>query len=341
MGDEFLKFNKIAPLVVGAGFFLWGSPVHASEIEQQMKQNQDQLNQVHQQTQTFLSQIEHYLQEINENKKKEEDFEKAVLKEKDIYQKKEQEIEKLQHKYNRLSKSNDEILTPKELEKKTNQLINLKDKICFLDKKAEKYPKIIEDLESKVTYYQQKRVTCESQQAILTAKVKDLSAQSNKLQADLKVLQQKKVEEDKKKAKEAEAKVTGFASPLETRLVVSSGFGGRPDPNGKSGTQHDGIDLPGSLNQNILAARAGQVVTTGSHPSAGNYIIVKHDNGFYSYYLHLNQILVKSGDNVALGQVIGKMGTTGNSTGVHLHFGLAKTPNWQGFVDPAYALRLK
>jgi len=82
-------------------------------------------------------------------------------------------------------------------------------------------------------------------------------------------------------------------------------------------------------------------VTTGSHPSAGNYIIVKHDNGFYSYYLHLNQILVKSGDNVALGQVIGKMGTTGNSTGVHLHFGLAKTPNWQGFVDPAYALRLK
>ena len=54
MGDEFLKFNKIAPLVVGAGFFLWGSPVHASEIEQQMKQNQDQLNQVHQQTQTFL-----------------------------------------------------------------------------------------------------------------------------------------------------------------------------------------------------------------------------------------------------------------------------------------------
>ena len=75
MGDEFLKFNKIAPLVVGAGFFLWGSPVHASEIEQQMKQNQDQLNQVHKQTQTFLSQIEHYLQEMNENKTKEEDFE--------------------------------------------------------------------------------------------------------------------------------------------------------------------------------------------------------------------------------------------------------------------------
>lgn len=144
MGDEFLKFNKIAPLVVGAGFFLWGSPVHASEIEQQMKQNQDQLNQVHQQTQTFLSQIEHYLQEMNENKTKEEDFEKAVLKEKDVYQKKEQEIEKLRHKYNRLSKSNDEILTPKELKKKTNQLIDLKDKIRFLDEKAEKYLKIIE-----------------------------------------------------------------------------------------------------------------------------------------------------------------------------------------------------
>lgn len=321
--------------------FLLSSPTYASETEQQMNQEQAQLSQIYQQTQEYLQQIQIYQTQMIENKEKEENFEEAILKEKAIYQEKEYKIEKLQKKYNLLSKTDDEFLTTKQLEKKINQLIELKDKIRILDKKAEKYPELIENFEVSVAYYQKQRVVCESQQAILTAKIKDLSEQMNQLQAELKVLQQKKVAEDKQQAKEAEAKVTGFASPLETRLVVSSGFGGRPDPNGKAGTMHDGIDLSGSLNQNILAARAGQVVTTGSHPSAGNYIIVKHDNGFYSYYLHLNQILVKSGDNVALGQVIGKMGTTGNSTGVHLHFGLAKTPNWQGFVDPAYALRLK
>lgn len=336
-----MNLTRQSFVLIGVSVFLLSSPTYASETEQQMNQEQAQLSQIYQQTQEYLQQIQIYQTQMIENKEKEENFEEAILKEKAIYQEKEYKIEKLQKKYNLLSKTDDEFLTTKQLEKKINQLIELKDKIRILDKKAEKYPELIENFEVSVAYYQKQRVVCESKQAILTAKIKDLSEQMNQLQAELKVLQQKKVAEDKQQAKEAEAKVTGFASPLETRLVVSSGFGGRPDPNGKAGTMHDGIDLSGSLNQNILAARAGQVVTTGSHPSAGNYIIVKHDNGFYSYYLHLNQILVKSGDNVALGQVIGKMGTTGNSTGVHLHFGLAKTPNWQGFVDPAYALRLK
>lgn len=345
IGAYSLKLNKLSFVLIGASLFLMSSPVFASELDQQIKQNQSQLTQTHQQEQDFMKQIQDFINQMNDNQAQEERFKKAVVKEELAYQEVKDKIASLNKEYKKLSKQEDESLTAKQLEKKTNKLIDLKDEVRLLEREAEKYPNLIKNFQSSVDYYQQQRVICEANQAILTAKLKDVTNKSSQLQHALKDLQAKKAAEDQEKArqaaKEAEAKVTGFASPLETPLVVSSGFGSREDPNGKSGTQHDGIDLPGSLNQKVMVARAGQVVTTGSHPSAGNFIIVKHDNGYYSYYLHLNEILVKAGETVLLGQTIGKMGTTGNSTGVHLHFGLAKTPNWQEFVDPAYALGLK
>lgn len=131
----------------------------------------------------------------------------------------------------------------------------------------------------------------------------------------------------------------GYQSPLSS-LVVTSPFGPRVDPTGTAGTYHDGIDFAGSMNQSVFAARGGSVVMTGFDGSAGNYVIIKHDNGMYTYYLHLNQIMASSGQSVSAGTVIGLMGTTGNSTGVHLHFGMASTPYWSGFVNPAPYLGL-
>lgn len=126
---------------------------------------------------------------------------------------------------------------------------------------------------------------------------------------------------------------SGWNAPLAS-LNVSSGFGSRQDPTGFSGTQHDGIDLTGSYGTPVFASRSGSIASSGYDPSAGNYIIINHGDGYYSYYLHLSSIVV-GGDSVSAGQTIGLMGTTGNSTGVHLHFGIATTPNWRGFVNPA------
>lgn len=126
---------------------------------------------------------------------------------------------------------------------------------------------------------------------------------------------------------------SGWNAPLAS-LNVSSGFGYRQDPNGFSGTQHDGIDLTGSYGTPVFASRSGRIASSGYDPSAGNYIIINHGDGYYSYYLHLSSIIV-GGGSVSAGQTIGLMGTTGNSTGVHLHFGIATTPNWRGFVNPA------
>ena len=124
----------------------------------------------------------------------------------------------------------------------------------------------------------------------------------------------------------------GWNPPLSS-LVVTSRFGYREDPNGYSGNRHDGIDFAGSYGTPVYASRSGNVASSGYDPSAGNYVIIDHGDGYYSYYLHLSSILVSSG-NVSAGQTIGLMGTTGNSTGVHLHFGIATTPNWRGFIDP-------
>ena len=136
-----------------------------------------------------------------------------------------------------------------------------------------------------------------------------------------------------KKAAAERLERTGFISPLTRSYSISSGFGHRADPTGYSGTGHDGIDIPGSAGEAILAARYGTVVEAGYHGSAGNYAIVKHDNGYYSYYMHMTENFVSVGQTLETSQQIGTMGTTGNSTGVHLHFGLA-TGVWSGFVNP-------
>lgn len=103
-------------------------------------------------------------------------------------------------------------------------------------------------------------------------------------------------------------------------INVSSGFGKRIHPITKKESNHTGIDLPCSLNDTVKAAEAGVVLFAGQDKIYGNLIIIRHQNGFKTLYGHLNKILILKGDEVSKGQEIGLAGTTGLSTGVHLHF---------------------
>lgn len=105
---------------------------------------------------------------------------------------------------------------------------------------------------------------------------------------------------------------------------ISSVFGYRIHPITKTRTKHMGVDIPGSLNTPIYAARKGKVIFAGYSGGYGNLVIVRHDNGYTTYYGHLNKITTKIGDNVGVGVMIGRMGNTGNSTGSHLHFEVRK-----------------
>ncbi|PCG19765.1 M23 family metallopeptidase [Brachyspira sp. G79] len=110
-----------------------------------------------------------------------------------------------------------------------------------------------------------------------------------------------------------------FSLPT-TITRISSVFGYRVHPITGVRTKHMGVDIPGRLNTPVYAARKGKVIFAGYSGGYGNLVIVRHDKGYTTYYGHLNSITTKAGANVGVGVMIGRMGSTGRSTGSHLHF---------------------
>jgi murein DD-endopeptidase MepM/ murein hydrolase activator NlpD len=100
----------------------------------------------------------------------------------------------------------------------------------------------------------------------------------------------------------------------------SSNFGYRIDPFSGQQSFHEGIDFPAESGTAIVAAASGLVVEAGWHPQYGKIVEIDHGNGLVSRYAHASQLGVKEGDLVVRGQHIGAVGTTGRSTGPHLHF---------------------
>ncbi len=100
----------------------------------------------------------------------------------------------------------------------------------------------------------------------------------------------------------------------------SSNFGYRIDPFTGLQTFHEGIDFPAETGTVIVAAASGKVVEAGVHPQYGKILAIDHGNGLLSRYAHASQVLVREGDLVVRGQPVATVGTTGRSTGPHLHF---------------------
>ncbi|HIZ53744.1 MAG TPA: M23 family metallopeptidase, partial [Candidatus Enterococcus avicola] len=126
---------------------------------------------------------------------------------------------------------------------------------------------------------------------------------------------------------------SGWGMPV-SNVSVSSRFSWRTDPFGSGASElHNGIDMVGSSGTPIYASKAGTVVQASYDPSAGNHVIIDHGDGYYTYYMHLSSFAVSAGQSVGQGTTVGGMGTTGSSTGVHLHFAIA-TGIWSGFMDP-------
>ena len=109
-----------------------------------------------------------------------------------------------------------------------------------------------------------------------------------------------------------------FARPTQAR--TTSGFGVRFDPFNGRPALHQGQDFAAPLNTPIYATAPGVISFTGVRSGYGNTVEIDHGHGFKTRFAHLNSIAVKPGQPIALGQRIGAMGTTGRSTGVHLHY---------------------
>lgn len=109
-----------------------------------------------------------------------------------------------------------------------------------------------------------------------------------------------------------------FVMPVAGR--ASSGYGLRTDPIHGATVNHPGFDLAATTGTEVAAAAGGTVVHAGPAGTYGNLVTVRHDNGFETRYAHLSEVDVKVGDVVQPGAQLGKVGTTGYSTGPHLHF---------------------
>ena len=134
-----------------------------------------------------------------------------------------------------------------------------------------------------------------------------------------------------------------YVMPVPPGYRISSWFGDRDDPLDPGNTRtHLGMDFADAVGTPIFAAENGEVIASmGSAQSGGfgEYIVIKHPDGNYTGYAHLSERMKVQGANVSKGQQIGKMGSTGNSTGSHLHFSVGSAL-WGPYQDPAPYLGL-
>jgi murein DD-endopeptidase MepM/ murein hydrolase activator NlpD len=114
-----------------------------------------------------------------------------------------------------------------------------------------------------------------------------------------------------------------FTWPCPSSTRVTSDYGNRTSPTSGASSNHKGIDIGADYGADIVAAAGGTVKAANYSSAAGNYIMIDHGGGLYTVYMHASSLVVSEGQTVSAGQVIAKVGSTGISTGNHLHFGVS------------------
>jgi murein DD-endopeptidase MepM/ murein hydrolase activator NlpD len=124
--------------------------------------------------------------------------------------------------------------------------------------------------------------------------------------------------------------------PIVGEIDLSSSFGVRSDPFGRGPAMHSGLDFRGDTGDPVRATANGTVVSAGWNGGYGKMVEIDHGNGISTRYGHMSEIIVKVGQSIRIGQTVGKIGSTGRSTGPHLHY---ETRIEGDAVDPQKFLR--
>jgi murein DD-endopeptidase MepM/ murein hydrolase activator NlpD len=145
--------------------------------------------------------------------------------------------------------------------------------------------------------------------------------------------------EDRLASEAEQAAAFPKGKPLAGNPEVSSEFGLRPNPFGlRSYEMHEGIDFAGPMGTPVLATAEGVVVTAEYSGGYGNHVRIDHGYNYETLYAHLSALDVKIGDRIKRGDVVGYLGSSGRSSGPHLHYGIYR--NGQA-VNPRYYLKLE
>ncbi len=216
-----------------------------------------------------------------------------------------------------LVKKNDEKLIQEIAMSKENTELQKQTKLLELDKKVTQ----LKNLNVKVSDLKTSRAKAESEIEATKSRLKDLEKKEDEMIALSKQLEKKIAD-----LMDANAKYAGgvmkWPTPGYTR--VSSPYGMRIHPIYKVKKMHTGIDIDAPSGAKIVAANSGKVIMAGWNGGYGNCVIIDHGGGLATLYAHQSKILVSVGDKVERGETIGKVGSTGLSTGPHLHFEVRK-----------------
>ncbi|WP_243093949.1 murein hydrolase activator EnvC family protein [Roseburia intestinalis] len=225
--------------------------------------------------------------------------------------------------------------------KKLNEYQDTVDYIENVEKQLEEDYATLEEIKKEV---EQEKASVEQEKASVAALMKQRetelagiegnidSAQSDadyyaaeiKAQEEI-IAEIKRIEAEKAAAGKQDNPYTGgvFTWPCPSSTRVTSDYGTRVSPMGGASSNHKGIDIGASGGAAIVAAADGTVTTAAYSSAAGNYVMIDHGGGLYTVYMHASALLVSPGQTVSAGQTIAQVGSTGISTGNHLHFGVS------------------
>ena len=234
------------------------------------------------------------------------------------------------------SLKNDKLALVKEKEqleaRKEEKVVKKKE----MEIKYQAYTEEVEKNKQRIAKLEESIEYTKSEVDKLQSKVKSLDANisfEEKVKADiLRGMNEKRIQKDIADGKiDARPSNGEMLWPLKGYYSISSGFGWRNSPIGSGGERHRGIDIPAPTGTPVYSATDGVVISSGWNGSYGNAVMIKYTNNIVIVYGHNSSLIVRAGQRVSKGQVISLVGSTGNSTGPHLHFEV----RYNGYpVDP-------
>lgn len=234
------------------------------------------------------------------------------------------------------SLKNDKLALVKEKEqleaRKEEKVVKKKE----MEIKYQAYTEEVEKNKQRIAKLEESIEFTKSEVDKLQSKVKNLDANisfEEKVKADiLRGMNERRIQRDLEDGKiDARPSNGEMMWPLKDHYDISSPFGWRNAPIGSGGERHRGIDIPAPTGTPVYSATDGVVISSGWNGSYGNAVMIKYTDNIVIVYGHNSSLVVSAGQRVSKGQVISLVGSTGNSTGPHLHFEV----RYNGYpVDP-------
>ena len=216
-----------------------------------------------------------------------------------------------------------------------DMLKKFQDIVAEVEAQEEKLQEEYDEIEAMQNDLIEKQDTIETLIDEKDTEIGEMSADLKKLKKAVETAERKQREKASSYSGSAGASVVSgngmFTHPCPGYSRISSYFGPRKQPMAGASSNHKGIDYAAAPGTPIYAAASGTVTTAGYSGAEGNWIVINHGNGLQTYYMHCLKLYVHAGQKVSKGQNIAAVGSTGNSTGPHLHFqvmdgGVARNP---------------